>query len=127
MGVLSPPRGKAANFGTGGDRVPTAPPRTCSRCHQPAPRGRACPCRPAFEGAAARAGGRRWRQIRDTQLREHPYCQHPDCRRLAAEVDHVVPLAEGGTDAWANLASLCPRHHREKTARDSRRGKTRAR
>lgn len=48
-----------------------------------------------------------------------------DCSRCAvcgrvvagrqAHVDHVIPLADGGTDADANLQVLCERHHGAKT------------
>lgn len=58
----------------------------------------------------------------------HPYCQHPGCRRLMHQVDHIVPLAEGGDRYdWDNYQSLCKPHHDTKTARDAQRGKTRAR
>ncbi|MBV5244341.1 HNH endonuclease [Mycolicibacterium sp. PAM1] len=63
---------------------------------------------------------------------EHPYCEHPDCIRLADDVDHVVPLAElpkGDPRRYdpENFMALCRKHHSVKTAEDSRRGKTRAR
>lgn len=109
--------------------MPTAPPRACARCHKPAPKGTACQCRPAYEGSTHPGNNRRWAHTRTNQLRAHPICQWPDrCRRLATEVDHITPLAEGG-DRWNphNLASLCHPHHTIKTNRDSLRGKTRAR
>lgn len=31
------------------------------------------------------------------------------------EVDHVLPLEKGGTNAPENLQTLCAFHHREKT------------
>lgn len=108
--------------------MPTAPPRVCARCRQPAPKGRPCRCRPAFEGAAKRAGGRGWRELRAAKLHENPRCEHPDCVRLADEVDHITPLSAGGAELdWSNLASLCREHHREKTTADAARGKTRLR
>lgn len=108
--------------------MPTAPPRVCARCKQPAPKGRACQCRPAFEGAAKRTSGRKWRQLRTMKLRANWQCEHEGCPRLAAEVDHITPLAEGGPEfEWNNLASLCEDHHKQKTAADSLRGKLRAR
>jgi 5-methylcytosine-specific restriction endonuclease McrA len=30
---------------------------------------------------------------------------------MASEVDHVVPVIQGGTDAMDNLRSLCQRCH----------------
>jgi len=37
------------------------------------------------------------------------------------EVDHIVPLALGGSDAMSNLQALCPRCHKAKTREDIRR------
>jgi 5-methylcytosine-specific restriction endonuclease McrA len=60
--------------------------------------------------------------------REHLMCEHPGCHRVMDQVDHIVPLAEGGDRyAWSNYQSLCEPHHTEKTVRDAQRGKTRAR
>ncbi|WP_236984234.1 MULTISPECIES: HNH endonuclease signature motif containing protein [Mycobacterium] len=56
----------------------------------------------------------------------------PGCPRLVDVVDHIVPLAElpkGDSRRYdpSNFQSLCRKHHSEKTAQDSRRGKTRLR
>ncbi|OBB20629.1 HNH endonuclease [Mycolicibacterium elephantis] len=60
--------------------------------------------------------------------RTHPFCEHPNCPRLADHTDHIVPLAEGGDRySWSNYQSLCEEHHKTKTVADARRGKTRAR
>ena len=108
--------------------MPQAPPRACARCGKPAPKGKPCTCRPAFEGSTHPGNERRWASVRANQLRDHPICQHPGCRRLAIEVDHITPLAEGGARYDPrNLQSLCSPHHTEKTNRDAQRGKTRAR
>lgn len=110
--------------------MPTSPPRVCSRCHQPAPHGKPCACRPAWEGGQRRsARGRRWEQTKRNQLRSQPFCQWPGCHRLAAEVDHIQPLAEDPTRQydWTNLQSLCTPHHTEKTTQDALRGKQRLR
>lgn len=49
---------------------------------------------------------RAWRQTRAMVLYRDAYrCQL--CRRAAAEVDHIVPVIDGGTDDPANLRSLC--------------------
>jgi predicted kinase len=44
-------------------------------------------------------------------------CRHPGCRNHAgwADVDHVIPHADGGPTDCANLCCLCRRHHRLKT------------
>ncbi|MGV0793034.1 HNH endonuclease signature motif containing protein [Mycolicibacterium sp. XJ1819] len=109
--------------------MPTAPPRVCNRCHQPAPKGQPCTCRPPWEGSThASSNDRQWQAVRDAYIHAHPYCQWPGCHRVADQVDHIVPLAEGGDRySSANLQSLCTDHHTEKTIRDAQRGKTRPR
>ncbi len=44
-------------------------------------------------------------------------CRHPGCRSRAAwaDLDHVVPHADGGPTVCDNLCCLCRRHHRLKT------------
>lgn len=37
----------------------------------------------------------------------------------ALEVDHIKPLARGGTDDYDNLQAICHDCHAEKTARDN--------
>ncbi len=39
--------------------------------------------------------------------------------RDAEEVDHIVRLADGGTDHPSNLQSLCEDCHKEKTAAEN--------
>ena len=64
--------------------------------------------------------GRPWRRVRDRIMRRDSYlCQ--TCRRrgkivAATEVDHVLPVAQGGTDHPDNLAAICKRCHGIKTA-----------
>ena len=105
--------------------------RACSHpgCPTPAVRGSlSCeahqdrghePSRPR-PSAARRGYGRAWRRIRARFLRAHPLCCAPECDRPATEVDHVTPLADGGTHAWSNLQPLCKPHHSRKTARENR-------
>ncbi|KUH83492.1 MULTISPECIES: HNH endonuclease signature motif containing protein [unclassified Mycobacterium] len=58
----------------------------------------------------------------------HPHCEQPGCGRVMHQVDHIVPLAEGGDRYdWSNYQSLCIDHHKQKTVRDAQRGKTRPR
>lgn len=107
----------------------TSPPRVCARCRKPAPKGKPCACRPAWEGSQEREPrGRRWRKVRDNKLLANPFCERADCPRVAAEVDHILPLAEGGDRyEWSNLMSLCKQHHQQKTTQDALRGKRRPR
>jgi len=70
-------------------------------------------------GSTARTRGRAWRKLRERILQWQPTCVH--CRRagiirLATEVDHITPLAMGGTDAESNLQALCHDCHAIKTA-----------
>lgn len=60
---------------------------------------------------------RRWRMAAQHKA-NNIQCAH--CGRLATlEVDHVVPLHLGGTDAVTNLQSLCKECHARKTAREA--------
>ena len=69
--------------------------------------------------AASRGYGRRWGKLRKWFLGEHPLCE--SCKatgklREAECVDHVIPLARGGTNDETNLQSLCNRCHSVKTS-----------
>lgn len=60
---------------------------------------------------------------RQQWLREHPLCVHcealtPSRTTAAAEVDHVIPLSQGGADDESNFQSLCVEHHLEKSKRE---------
>lgn len=74
-------------------------------------------------------GGRPWRRLREQVLkRDGHLCQ--SCRSkgelvLANEVDHIVPLAEGGTDSEANLQAICRSCHDAKTKAEAARGAAR--
>lgn len=78
-------------------------------------------------------GGRPWRRKRAQVLKRDGYlCQCDECKAegrllLADEVDHVVPLAQGGTDDENNLRAINRRCHQRKTAREAARGRARAR
>lgn len=56
-----------------------------------------------------------WQRIRKAFLAEHPHCV--DCGRAATEVDHIIALADGGTNDWSNLQAKCKSHHSQKTAK----------
>lgn len=68
-----------------------------------------------------RLNGWERREQRALYLRQHPLCV--DCEaagRLteATELDHVVPLAQGGSHDWSNLAGRCTPCHAAKTRRE---------
>lgn len=65
-----------------------------------------------------RRGATGWdRQRRNREmLSREPWCGL--CGRMATEIDHVIPLAKGGTDATANLQPLCASCHKAKTGRE---------
>ena len=110
----------------------------CPYCYSVVPAGQTCPCRgkrkrkPTAGDATrgerepwrahySRAGYRRARQI--AMARQQGRCK--DCGAVCAvfdgtewkttglggEVDHEVPLCEGGTDEPSNLALRCKRCH----------------
>jgi len=69
---------------------------------------------------------RRWRAFREGYLARHPLCM--ECEQAgrltpAAEIHHIVPLADGGTDREDNLMALCKSCHSRKTSEGSRFGK----
>ena len=62
---------------------------------------------------------RQWQRLRRMKLARQPFCA--ECSRrgrivAATDVDHIVPLANGGTNADDNLQSLCHSCHSRKTA-----------
>lgn len=74
-------------------------------------------------GATPRDRGRPWRRLRAEILSAGPLCVY--CKRAgrvtpATEVDHRVPLSQGGTDDRDNLDPVCADCHREKSARERR-------
>lgn len=68
-----------------------------------------------------RTGTSWWKTTRARILRRDQHrCTWTDdgnrCIAPATDVDHIINEAAGGTDDDDNLRSLCPRHHRAKTA-----------
>ena len=68
--------------------------------------------------------GHAWRKIRNQFIRQHPLCAH--ClvngkATLAEEVDHILPLSQGGTHETNNLQSLCKSCHSRKSAKEGSR------
>lgn len=56
-----------------------------------------------------------WRRLRLAKLRANPWCVIPGCNEVATQLDHIVPVADGGQDTWENTQGLCGRHHGIKT------------
>lgn len=68
-----------------------------------------------------RGYGRGWKALRAYVLSIEPTCR--TCRAdgrvtPATDVDHVVPLARGGSNDIGNLQPLCHACHSRKTARE---------
>jgi len=79
------------------------------------------------QSAAKRGYDAWWRRYRERVfpqllLRDGPGCNH--CRRplplekRQVHVDHIVPLAKGGTHELQNLQVLCARCHSVKTVKE---------
>lgn len=71
-----------------------------------------------------RTRGRRWMETRDRILRRDPLCvmcQAESVVKASEEVDHRVPLEQGGSDDDGNLQGLCHDCHAAKTAAEQRR------
>jgi len=60
--------------------------------------------------AWASVSNRKWRQLRLIVLdRDHWRCKihGPKCLTIATTVDHIVSLADGGSDIESNLRAAC--------------------
>jgi 5-methylcytosine-specific restriction protein A len=108
-----------------GSSVPSRAPRACPRplCpnNQPCsvhgtgrqwetPRPRVAYRTPAGGETAT------WPRDRARVLREEPECRL--CGAPATQVDHIVPLAQGGSRGRENLQAICAWCHRGKTGRE---------
>jgi 5-methylcytosine-specific restriction protein A len=70
--------------------------------------------------ATPRIRGRRWMRIRQEALLAGKYqCVDCGCLSLRNEVDHDVPLEQGGSNEQTNLRIRCPTCHAAKTAREA--------
>lgn len=76
-----------------------------------------------------RITGRALQGIRRRYLQQHPLCMRCVARgtvSAATQIDHVIPLWEGGADADCNRQGLCDPCHADKTATEcARRAATR--
>jgi 5-methylcytosine-specific restriction protein A len=115
--------------------MPTRPLRACARPGCPARvSGGYCPAcaRPTGWSAPGRASAVErgydwsWHKLRTRILRDEPLCRPCRLRGVltaAVEVDHIVPLCDGGTHDHDNLRPICRRCHQAKTTRDRYRGR----
>jgi len=80
------------------------------------------PRRPRASAASTRVFERSALVVAIARLRANHHCEVPGCAHPAfvredgtsyTEVHHIVPLGEGGEDVLANVACVCPAHHRE--------------
>lgn len=46
-------------------------------------------------------------------------CAEPGCTDRATDVDHIVAVSAGGSEADANLQALCRQHHNRKTSQEA--------
>lgn len=84
--------------------------KPCTDCGALSQRSR-CPNHPARNGST-----RQWRKTRARVLaRDGQSCRY--CGAPADHVDHVDPVANGGTDDDANLAAACEHCNLSKGAR----------
>jgi 5-methylcytosine-specific restriction enzyme A len=77
-----------------------------------------------------RTGTRAWKQQRAKALqRDNHECQirGPHCTVQATQVDHVVPVSQGGDDSLSNLVSTCATDHAAKTQLEALVGRNRQR
>lgn len=101
--------------------MPTQPPRFSFVKTAP----RKAWARPLFhqdERKRGRAGQRDRAQV----LAEEPLCRICEAKGLTAaseQVDHVIPLSQGGKDERYNKQGLCKPCHRAKTKRESAAGR----
>lgn len=77
-----------------------------------------------FKKSVQRVGGSRWHKFRTDYLNHNPMCKlcfNKGLVVIAHEVDHIVPLIDGGKEFdERNLQSLCIECHKEKTANENR-------
>lgn len=111
-----------------GSPMPTKAPSVCANpgCSH-LTTGTRCPAHQTIQNKAWKNEAKqkvyrsaRWKGLRTAQLRRAPWCETPGCTNLATDVDHILDFEDERDPLcwdWSNLASLCKRHHSEKTAR----------
>lgn len=78
-----------------------------------------------WKNGVGRTSVAQWKRLRRLAREALDYrCQ--DCGGEGSlQLDHIVPVAEGGADTLDNLQWLCPECHRQKTLGEIRRGHAR--
>lgn len=97
--------------------------RACAVCGRPFQprhaRHRRCPEHPAGVGPSTLAAREpAYRRLRAEILAANPVCVY--CGAPATTVDHVIPVAKGGTSDPGNLVAACIACNASKQARDVR-------
>jgi hypothetical protein len=62
----------------------------------------------------SKVGNHRARIYAQLVHRDGEFCQVPNCEGVNLQVDHIVPIAMGGTNEPENLQLLCGYHNRAK-------------
>jgi len=60
-----------------------------------------------------------WRKVSRQVRLEEPFCRV--CGRVSEQVDHIIPVTEGGDNDRENLQALCTSCHSKKTRRENSR------
>jgi 5-methylcytosine-specific restriction protein A len=103
--------------------------RSCVKCGRPA-KGSYCEEHEPKPWQTSRRKERRqvsgWEEQRRARrvLERYMHCCWRCGRLGATQVDHVVPLAEGGADDESNLAPIHESCHRQKTQAEARRARS---
>jgi 5-methylcytosine-specific restriction enzyme A len=96
--------------------MPTRPPLFRPAWYKPAPTRK----------STRSLTGERLQRVRARVFAEQPLCVMCEAEgRIgpSEELDHIVPLSQGGTDERSNLQGLCVAHHAEKSAGERMRRK----
>ena len=111
------------------------PARWCAKCR--ASHAGKCPnAVPWVKPVAVKSGrgGRPWQRLRKAIFERDGYICQIHLRKgvvcvvtlhgsLAGICDHIIPVAEGGSDSPENLQTICQECDREKTQLESQRGR----
>lgn len=93
----------------------------CVQTAEEAPNGDDFRCRTHWRASTSTSNAARRRRVRPLTREEKEFVRERDwhvcriCGAPAKEVDHIVEVADGGTNVLSNLQLLCSYHHRQKT------------